>query len=65
MEKLNIVTIKDFKKVEEFLVLIQGMEYPKSSFDTKNEAKDLKKAEAKSEVKKYILASRVRYYIER
>ena len=41
------------------------MEDPKDSFSTKNEPKDLNKDEAKSEVKKYILAARVRQYIER
>ena len=40
------------------------MEDSKASFDTKNEPKDLKLAEAKSEVKIYILAARVRQYIE-
>ena len=41
------------------------MEDLKSSLDTKNEPKNLKKAEAKSEVKKYILDARVRQYPER
>ena len=40
------------------------MEYPKSSFDTKNEPKYVNGAEAKSEVKKSILAARVRQYIK-
>ena len=41
------------------------MEYPKASFDTKNEPKYLNEAGAKSEVKKAILSSRVMQYIER
>ena len=41
------------------------MEDPKSSLDTKNEPKDLNEAEAESEVKKSILAAKVRQYIER
>ena len=58
-------TIKELKKLEEGLVLVQDMEYPKASFDTKNKPKDLNKAEAKSEVKKSLLDTRVRQYIER
>ena len=41
------------------------MEYPKDYFNTKNEPKDLNKYEEKSEVKKSILAARVRQYIDR
>ena len=63
-EKLINYTIKELDNVEEVLVLVQEMEYSKASFDTKNEPKDLKLAEAKSEVKIYILAARVRQYIE-
>ena len=41
------------------------MEYPKDSFDTKNEPKYLNQAEAKYEVNKAILAARARQYTER
>ena len=41
------------------------MEDLKASFDTKNEPKDLNESEVRSEVKKDILAVRVRRYIER
>ena len=63
----NIInyTIKELKNYEDVLVLVQDMEDPKSSLDTKNEPKDLNEAEAKSEVKKSILAAKVRQYIER
>ena len=37
---------------KDILVLVQAMEDPKASFDTKNEPKDLNEAEDKSEVKK-------------
>ena len=40
------------------------MEYPKASFDTKNELKYFNEAEAKSEVNKAILAAIVSQYIE-
>ena len=58
-------TIKELKNLEEGLVLVQDMEYPKDYLGTKNKPKDLNKAEAKSEVKKYLLDTRVRQYIER
>ena len=45
--------------------MVQDMEDPKASFDTKNEPKHLDETEAKSEVKKAILAVRVRHYVER
>ena len=41
------------------------MEDPKASFNIQNGPKYLNETEAKSEVKKYILASIVRHYIER
>ena len=41
------------------------MEDPKAFFDTKNELKYLNETGSKSEVKKAILAARVRRYIER
>ena len=41
------------------------MEYPKDSFNTKNESKDLNEAEANFEVKKSILITRARQYIEK
>ena len=65
MEKIINYTIKYLKNTEDVLVLVQEMEDTKDSFDTKNEPKDLNEAEANSEVKKYILAARVRQYIER
>ena len=40
------------------------MEDPKVSFVAKNELKDLDETEAKSEVKKAILAVRVRHYVD-
>ena len=39
------------------------LEDPKTSFDTKSEPKYLNETEAKSEVKKYILSTRVIQYI--
>ena len=47
------------------LGLVQNMEDPKASFNAKNEPKYLNKAVSKSEVKKAILATRVRQYIQR
>ena len=64
-EKLINYTIKELNNTRDFIVLVQEMEDPKGYFDTKNEPKDSYKSEAKSEVKKYILATRVRQYIDR
>ena len=58
-------TIKVLKSTKDVLVLVQDMDEPKASLDTKNETKDLNETEDKSEVKKAILATRVRQYIER
>ena len=58
-------TIQKLKNYEDVLVLVQDMEDPKSSLDTKNEPKDLNEAEAKSKFKKAILNARVRQYIDR
>ena len=59
---LNIIsyTIKELNNAEDVLVLVQDMEYPKAYFGTKNEPKYLNKAGSKYEVKKDILAARVR-----
>ena len=64
-KKLTNHAIKYLKNAKEVLVLVQDMEDPKDFFDTKNEPKDQDETEEKSEVKKYILDSRVRQYIER
>ena len=58
-------TIKESNNSNYVLVLVQDMEYPKASFDTKNGPKYLNETEAKSEFKKYVLDERVRKYIER
>ena len=47
------------------IVFVQDMEYPKASFDTKNEPKYVNETETRYKVKKSILAARVRQYIER
>ena len=44
---------------------IQDLVDPKASFDANNEPKNLTSDEAKSELKKAILAARVSQYIER
>ena len=64
-EKLITYTMKQLKNAEDVLMLVQGMEYPKDSFDTKKEPNDLNEYEANYEVKKAIMAARVRHYIER
>ena len=64
-EKLIKYTIKELNNAKDVLVLVQHMEDPKASFYTKNEPIYLNKAGAKSEVKKYILNSIIRQYIER
>ena len=63
--KLINYTIKWLKNAKNVLVLVQDMEDPMASFETKNEPKDLYETESKSEFKKYVLATRVRHYIER
>ena len=45
--------------------MVQDMEDPRDSFDTKNEPKYLNESESKYEVKKDIMGARVRQYIER
>ena len=64
-KKIINYTIKDLNNAKYFLLLVQDMEDPKTSFDTKNELKDLNENEPKSKIKKAILATRVRKYIER
>ena len=59
-EKIFNYTIKELNNAEDVLVLVQDMEYPKAYFGTKNEPKYLNKAGSKYEVKKDILAARVR-----
>ena len=61
--KLINYTIKYLKNSEYVIVLVQAMEDPKSSFDTKNELKYLNEIEDNSEFKKAILAAIVRQYI--
>ena len=56
--------MKELENVEYVLALVQDMEDPKSSFDIKK-SKYLNETEAKSEVKKYRMAARVKKYIER
>ena len=46
-------------------MIIQDLVDPKASFDANNEPKNLTSDEAKSELKKAILAARVSQYIER
>ena len=57
--------MKHLKNAKDVLVLVKDMESLKASFDTKNEPKDLNESEAKSEVKKAILDTIVRQYIDR
>ena len=57
--------IKELKNAEGGLMLTQGLKKPTYLFDTNNKPKDLTTYEARSEVYKAILASRVRQYIER
>ena len=64
-EKLIIYTIKELNNSEYVIMLLQDTEDPNASFNTKNEPKYLIEAEYKSEVKKDVLAARVRQYIER
>ena len=56
--------IKNLKNTEYVLMLIQYLVDPKSSFDANNEPKDLTPYEENYEVKKEILATSVRQYIE-
>ena len=64
-EKIINYTIKELNNAEDVLVLVQDINDPKASFDTKNEQKYLNETEAKSEFKKAILATKLRQYIER
>ena len=57
---LIIIPLKGLNKAKDDIVLVQDMEDPEDSFNTKNEPKYLSEAESKSEVKKDILAARVR-----
>ena len=62
---LIIILLKGLNKSKDAIVLVQDMEVPEDSFNTKNEPKYLNKARVKFEVKKTILAARVSNYIER
>ena len=64
-EKQINYTIKYLKNYKYVLVLVQDTKNPKASFETKNEPTHLNEAEANYDVKKAILASRVRYCIYR
>ena len=46
-------------------MLIQGLKYPESFFDTRNKTKEITPDEAMSEVEKAILDAKIRQYIER
>ena len=61
--KIIQIYYKWLKDAGYVLVLVQYMEDPKASFDTKKEPKYLNKTETRSEVKKYILAKIVSRYI--
>ena len=63
-EKLINSAIEEKNNAEDVLMLIQDLKDTRSFFDYKSNPKNLTKKEARSEVNKEILDSRVRHYIE-
>ena len=61
----NRYIIKELKNTEDVLMIMQDLVNLKAYFDTNNKPKYLTTDEAKSEVKKSILVSKVRQFIER
>ena len=64
-EKLINYTLKEPKNAEDYLMLIQDLVDPKTSFDAKNERKYITSYKEKSVVNKSILAATLRQYIDR
>ena len=55
--------IKELNNSEDVIVIIQDLVDPKAYFDANNKSKNIVLDESKSELKKKILAARVRQYI--